>query len=135
MVTKIGTNRADRTNRTSKKRSSKTQNQPNRDRIISLEEIESFGAIEVKKAYISELNGSVFYKDTKAKGVIKLFEAGDKGEQLRAMANFIACSLCREDGEGIYTDENHVLESLTPPSIDAISLGIVQARNESQGND
>lgn len=122
-----------------KKRSSKV-NGADRNRMISLEEIESFGATEIKKAYVPELRGSVFYKNTKAKGVIKLFEAGDKGEQLRAMANFIACSLCTEDGDKIYTDENHVLESLTHSSVDAISIGIALAKQEEaessqQGND
>lgn len=118
-------------------RKNKTQD-ASRNRMISLEEIESFGATEIKRAFVPELKGYVLYKDTKAKGVIRFFEAEDKAEQLRAMANFIACSFCTEDGAGIYRDENHVLESLTPPSIEAISLGIARARqeeNEALGND
>lgn len=126
MVTKI------RENRTAKKRSSGKTN-PNHNRMIPLEEIESFGATEIKKAYIEEMKGSVYYINTKAKGVIKFMEAETGASQLRAMANFIACSYCTEDGKLIYSSEEEVIGALTRPSITSIAFGIAKSWQESEG--
>jgi hypothetical protein len=108
-------------------------------RIISLTEVESFGATEVKKAYIEELNGYVSYKNTKAKGVIKFMEAENTPTQLRAMANFISCSYCTEEGEFVYSSEDAVIDALTRQSIEAIALGIAKAwqggEGESEGSE
>lgn len=121
MVTKIRSNRA---NKTAKKHSIINS------RVISLEEIESFGATEVKRAYIEEFKGCVYYKNTKAVGVIKFMEAENRPAQLRAMANFIACSYCNEEGEPIYQSEDAVIEALTRQSIEAIALGIARSWQE-----
>lgn len=104
-------------------------------RMISPEEVESFDYdLTVKTAYIEEMNGSVYYRDTKAGIAIRIFEAEDVGKQLRSMANLIAKSNCTAEGELIYESDQDALDRLTNSAIEAIAVGIARASQNEREN-
>lgn len=106
----------------------------NRNRSISLSEIESFERTEVKKAYIPELDGSVLYKNTVASAVARIYSADTISGQLTAMAEYLSKAMCDEDGNPLYSSGETVLESMSKEAIELIAMGIAQARQEERDN-
>lgn len=125
-------------------RVARVQSKSKSDRILTTSEIESFARDEVKKAYIELLDGSVYYKNCVAAGTIGIFESGISiADQLRALATYIARTMCNEMGDLLYPDKHDengdltylgmetVLDSMSSEAIEAIAMGIAgAARNE-----
>jgi hypothetical protein len=117
---------------TSKKANSSLQSvsSQNRNRSISLSEIESYERMEIKTAYIAELDGIVHYKNTVASGVVNIYSAETITDQITAMADYLSKALCDKDGNGLYSSGEDVLNKMSKEAVELIAMAIAQARQE-----
>lgn len=112
------------------KKSTPALTSQNRNRSISLSEIESYERVEVKKAYIPQLDGIVNYKNTVASGVVKIYAAATISDQLIAMADFLSKAYCDGEGNNLYSSGEDVLDRMSKEAIEVVAMGIAQAKQE-----